>query len=226
MIEKYNIEYEKVVVRLSDLERFIGYSGGDIPDLFKDIINEILADIENHVNPTGGYSINEASFTSNKNEIVADKLIFTPSQLITARLKKSEKIAAFVCTIGKGITEWANEFLKKGDTLHSYICDVAGSVLVEKTMDIIHADLKLKMADQDLRITNRYSPGYCDWSVAEQQKLFKLLPENFCGITLTETSLMNPIKSISGFIGIGKGVKFSKHDCELCNMENCVYRNK
>ena len=32
------------------------------------------------------------------------------------------------------------------------------------------------IAARGLRITNRYSPGYCDWRVSEQQSLFRLLP--------------------------------------------------
>ncbi|MCK7538940.1 MAG: hypothetical protein MZV63_52410 [Marinilabiliales bacterium] len=47
-------------------------------------------------------------------------------------------------------------------------------------------------------ITNRFSPGYCGWDVAEQHKLFSFFKDNFCGITLTESALMNPVKSVSG----------------------------
>jgi hypothetical protein len=43
--------------------------------------------------------------------------------------------------------------------------------------------------------------------VAEQHKLFSLLPPGICGITLSDSALMHPIKSVSGITGIGKHCK-------------------
>jgi hypothetical protein len=86
-------------------------------------------------------------------------------------------------------------------------------------------ELEKTMISCGKKITNRYSPGYCGWDVAEQHKLFRLVPGNFCGIRLTESALMDPIKSISGIIGIGENVKFNKYTCNLCDFKNCRYRN-
>jgi hypothetical protein len=79
--------------------------------------------------------------------------------------------------------------------------------------------MKLK----ELGISDRFSPGYCDWNVSEQHKLFNLLPESFCGIHLSESSLMNPIKSVSGIIGIGENLKQLGYQCYWCNDPNCIY---
>jgi len=71
----------------------------------------------------------------------------------------------------------------------------------------MQGDLEKNMRDSGKKITNRYSPGYCGWDVTEQHKLFQLMPENYCGIKLTPSALMDPVKSISGIIGIGKMLK-------------------
>jgi len=68
-----------------------------------------------------------------------------------------------------------------------------------------------------------FSPGYCNWSMAEQQKLFSLLPPGFCGIQLSPSSLMHPIKSVSGIIGIGTSCKQKGYQCEWCNDKDCIY---
>jgi cobalamin-dependent methionine synthase I len=85
-------------------------------------------------------------------------------------------------------------------------------------------DLAEKMSKEGFKITNRYSPGDCGWPVTDQQKLFTLFPENFCGISLSESSLMHPIKSVSGIIGIGQHVRKTAYACDLCEMDTCVYR--
>ena len=112
--------------------------------------------------------------------------------------------------------------MSSGELLEGYVVDIIGSIIVEKAMDTVQLELK-SMKNQ---ITNRYSPGYCEWNVEEQKKLFSLLPDNFCNISLNDSALMLPIKSVSGFIGIGKDVRYHEYSCEKCNRTNCIYANK
>ena len=75
-------------------------------------------------------------------------------------------------------------------------------------------------------LTNRYSPGYCDWPVSDQHNLFSLLPAGFCGITLTSSALMVPVKSLSGVIGVGSGVKRGAYQCSICDLKDCYRRRE
>jgi hypothetical protein len=110
------------------------------------------------------------------------------------------------------------------DFLKGYIYDIIGSEIVEAAADLMQADLKNIMSLSGFKITNRYSPGYCGWDVAEQHSLFELIPENYCGIHLTDSALMDPVKSISGFIGIGNDVRNNPYTCRMCKQDDCVYR--
>ena len=67
-----------------------------------------------------------------------------------------------------------------------------------------------------LNSTNRYSPGYCGWHVSEQHKFFAFLPQNYCGIELSDSALMKPVKSVSAIIGIGKDCSKRKTTIVLC----------
>ena len=49
----------------------------------------------------------------------------------------------------------------------------------------------------------RYSPGYCGWHVSGQINLFNTLTPEKIGITLGESCLMNPLKSVSGVLVAG-----------------------
>ncbi len=94
------------------------------------------------------------------------------------------------------------------------------------TIDWLQNKIEERAIQDGLNTTNKFSPGYCGWNVIEQHKLFNLLPENFCGITLSESALMRPIKSVSGIIGLGKYVKKMDYQCQICEQENCFYRKK
>lgn len=73
--------------------------------------------------------------------------------------------------------------------------------------------------------TNRFSPGYCGWHVSEQHKLFSLFPApEPCGVRLTPSALMMPIKSVSGIIGLGSHVRRMDYTCGLCDYLQCYKR--
>lgn len=171
----------------------------------------------------GAYLISKAE-VQKEHLKVSDKLFFLGNKLIKF-YKNISSAAVFVCTAGKEITDKTMEFNQKGDFLEGYLLDVLGSVLVEKAMNKIHEYLRNDMEQKGLGITNRYSPGYCDWNIKEQKQLLDFFPENFCNISLNESCLMMPTKSVSGIIGIGRDVKYQKHLCSLCDNKNCIYRN-
>ena len=140
------------------------------------------------------------------------------------------KILVFEFIIGGGFSQQplpeslAKELIEAGDYLEGYIVDLIGSGIVESVANQVHQHIRDLAASRGMKVTNYYSPGYCSWDVSEQQKLFRLLPEGCCGIALSESSLMSPIKSISGIIGIGETVGYKEYTCEICSMKDCIYR--
>lgn len=151
--------------------------------------------------------------------------VFRLEKIVFGQVKKAERIAFFLCTAGP-IGEWSRELARAGDPLRSYVVDVVGTEIVEFAVDRVHHDLAGRMAERGLKITNRFSPGYCNWHVREQRLLFRHFPEACCGIRLSESSLMHPTKSVSGLIGIGERVKLSPYLCNVCSDELCIYRDK
>lgn len=173
----------------------------------------------------GGYVIFENVERFPKaGEIKIEGKTLRTSHKICKLMEGAERMAVFICTVGQGFTEEARKYNKEGDYLKGYIVDTFGSALVEKSMDFIQKALEERMQKEGMNITNRYSPGYCNWEIDDQKQLFSLLPPRQCGITLSDSCLMVPIKSVSGIIGIGKGVKKSSYSCEICNNLTCIYR--
>ena len=131
-------------------------------------------------------------------------LIFRQIKLIFGQLKKADSLAVFLCTAGEEIGIRTRKAMAGGDPLTGYIYDIIGSIVVDAAADRMQSELEKSVLSAGKKITNRYSPGYCGWDVSEQHKLFRLVPDNFCGIRLTDSALMDPVKSISGIIGIGE----------------------
>jgi hypothetical protein len=175
----------------------------------------------------GGYIISEDLIIDRKKKkLFSHNNWFETKQTVTHQLRRSEKAAWFVCTAGEELSLYSRELSDEGDLVKGYIVDVLSNIIVEKAMDNIQTALKTDVAKQGLKITNRYSPGYCDWDITEQKKLFQAFPENFLNISLSESCLMIPIKTVSGIIGIGNEVHYNEYTCNLCDDVNCTYRKK
>jgi hypothetical protein len=204
----------------------MGYTMESLPQMIKEEIDEVLEYGNEMLNIVGGYKIvTSVKWDKNEYNIQIENEIFNIHKVIYQLIKKSNDVAIFVCTAGKKITDKSKELMRNGDLLKGYVYDMFGSIIVESAMDIIQNILQKEMAINGLKITNRYSPGYCGWEVAEQKNLFRLLPKRFCGIELNESCLMQPTKSVSGIIGIGNSVKVNSYTCNICDSSNCLYRN-
>lgn len=226
-LQEYRFRFDELDVSTDIIEKFMGYEPGHAPEPMPQLIQEVLGIAHDYCDIRGGYVIQKDININKEDKIMRiNGTEFEVKKIITNQLKKMDTVALFVCTAGPGIGNYSKELMHEGDFIKGYIADVVGSEIVESAMDKIQADLEVQMEAQGLHITDRYSPGYCGWSVGEQHKLFSFFPKDFCGITLTPSSLMQPIKSVSGVIGIGTAVSRKGYVCNMCDMVNCIYREK
>jgi hypothetical protein len=219
------INYSDLLIKVEEIELLLGYPANQTPEHFSELINEALAESKNKIEIRAGYRITDVQHS--KEDLVGLTIggkYFDLQKIVTGALKKSENILLFCVSIGSGMETESKKLIAGGDLVLGYIYDVAASVAVEACADALHDHIKEKMMLAKSKVTNRYSPGYCNWKVNEQHLLFSQLPHNFCGISLNDSALMTPIKSISGIIGVGEKVKYSEYSCSVCNMKDCTYR--
>jgi hypothetical protein len=224
----FKYTFSELGIKNSDIELILkGFNKESASDHFDEYISDILSQGDTLFSIKGGIVIfDNISFDRTTYTIKIDNVVFDAGKILVNQLKNSESLAIFLCTAGEDVSHLSKQLFREGDFPKGYIADVIGSAVVETAMDKMQEELKDMMTSKELLITNRYSPGYCGWNVSQQQKLFSLLPENFCNISLSEHSLMHPIKSVSGVIGIGKKVRFNPYTCQLCDLEECIYRNR
>lgn len=221
---QFIFDYTQLDITIKDIIEICPDETAGIED-FTDILQEIIDEGKEFISARGGYNIFE-SFNCADESMMINEINFNTGKIITRQMQKAEKIVVFACTAGPGVRVIYDKYMKEGDPLKAFFVDTLGTVAVEKAMDIIHESIRHEAEKQGLHCTNRYSPGYCGWLVKEQQNLWKFLPENFCGISLTPSSLMLPIKSVSGIIGLGTHTRKNPYSCSVCDLDHCIYRRK
>ncbi|MFA6812773.1 MAG: vitamin B12 dependent-methionine synthase activation domain-containing protein [Bacteroidaceae bacterium] len=217
-----SIAFHELDIKYSTIYKFMGY-GENIPDEETLSIVDVLLKLAAKITKPMFY------FQLYPCKILPDSLIvgdihFETGELIARIMRHSEQIAVFVATAGLEYQSLAEQIYSEGDSLRSFVLDAIGNTIIEAHFDYLESELEKNLSTT--KHTTRLSPGYCDWNVMEQKKLFSLLPPHICGITLNDSSLMYPIKSISGFIGVGYHVITKHYGCSICKKKDCILREQ
>ena len=111
------------------------------------------------------------------------------------------KVALLAATIGPQV----DLLIRRHSSLnpvYASILQATGAMYIEELVDLINAEIK-KIAEADgLKTRPRYSPGYGDVPLEVQKDFFRLLPCTRIGLTLMDTLIMAPEKSVTAFVGL------------------------
>jgi hypothetical protein len=221
----FQFKYQDLDIDLTQIEKVLGYGEGEDREIVNVVIEGILNEPELFSNIRAEYKIyKNIEFVNADKSLNINDINLQTHKLIYGQLKKADSLAVFLCTAGEEIGIRVRKTMAGGDPLTGYIYDIIGSIVVDAAADRMQGELEKSILSEGKKNTNRYSPGYCGWDVSEQHKLFRLLPDNFCRIRLTESALMDPVKSMSGIIGIGESVRYNPYRCSLCDMKDCAFR--
>jgi hypothetical protein len=130
---------------------------------------------------------------------------------LAAIFPQAKRLALFACTVGRRVTDHIRDLFASHDYALGYVLDAVASGGAEHLAALVEAEYRRQLESDNLqsRIQNpeskivRYSPGYCGWHVSGQRRLFAALAPEEIGITLRESFLMEPLKSVSGVLVLG-----------------------
>lgn len=130
----------------------------------------------------------------------------------------------YVLTLGTGVDRVLEDMRAKSAS-RWYVYDQVASRYAEYVCQEIRERLK-RLLDEPWGVTERYSPGYCDWPLKEQHRVFSLLPHKPLGVTVNSEGLMAPRKSVSGLMGIGPAflTQLYGNACFSCLRSDCAHR--
>jgi hypothetical protein len=116
----------------------------------------------------------------------------------------AQGLALFAVTIGEAVCGEIRRLFADGDPALGYTLDTIASAGAEKLADTMARDYQGSVSQSDPNLSGTrvlpYSPGYCGWHVSGQQRLFEVLEPERIGISLNDSFLMRPQKSVSGVL--------------------------
>ncbi len=207
-----------------EIRRHLGYPAHAAPR--EQIANRIEAVVEEAVGalrPRGAYAVHTVTTRSPRRIVVGDVVIRGEVARFVGAV---DRVGVVVATAGPGISDLAERYGRDGDSLAAWIVDAVGSWAAEAAADAVTERLS-SQAGPGEAVTLRYSPGYCGMAMTQQSVLFGLVDAEAAGLTLLPSMLMQPLKSVSGIVGIGRVEDLAQapsSPCEACHRLGCHMR--
>lgn len=221
------INIEQVTIKAQNILNLLGYSNGPSDIMVSELVDKKIQQAVNMISPRAGFIVKKLDkLLVKEGWLSVNNTDFFIQKVISSQLKKAEYLAFFAATIGSDLEKLSRNLLGNAEPLEGYILDLIGSEAAEGIATIAHKAIESTISKKGMSVTNRFSPGYCNWNIREQFKLFTILPGKKLGISLTDSAFMSPIKSVSGIVGIGKEVQHRPYICSKCDNKKCIYRNR
>ncbi|KQC11679.1 MAG: hypothetical protein APR62_09335 [Smithella sp. SDB] len=181
-----------------------------------DAVTKLADDAMRIGRPKALYKIVSAEY-SDENSVKINKVVLH-SRLLKNNLCKSGIILPFLCTCGTELEDWSQQFT---DIAQKYWANTIQDLALGSAIKTVETTIQERYQSRNLSAMN---PGSLDdWPIQEQRNLFQLFGDDAyrIGVSLTESLMMKPLKSMSGiFFSSEEGFV----NCQLCPLEKCPGR--
>ncbi len=236
-----------IEVREKEIWRYLGYRGSEPDEDTKEQIRENVRILQQECMP--GYIVREYPLafadTGCGNEELQNTSaktgdtpgicfggLRTDSHSLCRHLAGCEKVLLFAATLGHAPDRLIRRF-SVGQVSRAVICQAVAAEMIEAYCDDLNEKLEEKYQAEGWTLRRRFSPGYGDLPLELQKDIVRLLntPKEI-GLTLTESLIMLPTKSVTAIIGMERGAtaaktaesRDDKDKCALCSSAECPYR--
>lgn len=193
MITVIQKNYTAPPVNQKEAIRYLGAKSLD------DNTQKLLCNAYNEYNQNSVYKVCYAELPVNVLGETCDFVFFSvKSKDLAKNLSGCKKVIVFSATIGLGIDRLINKYSKISPA-KAVVLDAIGSERIEALCDRFCSDIKVQMG----ALKPRFSAGYGDLPIETQSKIFSLLEcGKRIGLTLNDSYMMSPSKSVTAFVGI------------------------
>ncbi|MCQ2576465.1 MAG: hypothetical protein MJ162_06945 [Treponema sp.] len=187
----------------SEAARYLGYQRLSVPDqTIKQLIEECIQELSKAIKPQAVFEYFPVEVNQQTNEISFADVKIT-SKNLTVNLKNSKEIVLLAATIGPQVDALIRR-TQATNPAKAAVFQSCGAMYIEKIVDLLNDFIKETASAQKKACRPRFSPGFGDVPLETQKEFFRLLPCTRIGLTLMDTLIMSPEKSVTAFIGIYK----------------------
>lgn len=223
MIEIYQADSKEIKIHKGEVYRYLGYGKNAPDENVRSAVEKSIFQIGSTLNAKA--CRDKFKILGNDGENVDFGFMSVKSKSLAKNLKNCDEIILFTATIGIETDRIINRYSIVSPSC-AVIAQAVGAAFIEAWCDLLCSRFEKEEQGQCNSLRPRFSPGYGDAPLEMQKSIFSILDcSRKIGVSLTDSLLMMPSKSVSAIIGISKEqTNCAKSGCEACGNINCAYR--
>lgn len=204
--------------------RYLGYRGGAQPEgAVEETIRACIAKVEQAAQPRTVSTI--LPLTAGPDNWLELGPIRVQSAALSRNLLGCEQVILFAATLGLEVDRLIAR-AEAGRVTEGAIYQAAGAALIEEVCDLANDALRAESEAEGWYLRPRFSPGYGDFPITCQPEILRLLrATERMGLTVTDSMLLIPVKSVTAVIGRSRqAAPCHRQGCEACDKTDCPFR--
>lgn len=146
------------------------------------------------------------------------------SKSLCKNLENCKRVILFAAGIGIEIDRLIARYSRISPSKALFF-QAIGAERIETLCNVFNDDMRSNVQQSRLFLRPRFSPGYGDFSLEAQKDIFRILDcSKRIGVTLNDSLIMSPSKSVTALIGVSECDSVSLSGCRTCSKKDCEFR--
>lgn len=210
-------------VRTKEAVRYLGYGRHAVDDQTLALVDSSFEELDRIVKERIVYRIFGLE-VSGEEQIKIEQL-----EIVSKNLAKNLRGCSQIVMLGATLGIEVDMLMKRYSLTQmskAVVMQACAAAMLEEYLDEWQENLADKMRNDGYYLRPRFSPGYGDFSILHQGDILRMLDSaKKIGLTMTDSSMLTPTKSVTAVIGLSKEeVPCHIKGCEACEKVDCIYR--
>lgn len=208
--------------REREILRYLGIRG-EADDLLRAQIQSVWDELSSHV--TAKSVTRRIPCQVEGNNVVIGAAVFE-SRNLARHLRGCQEAFLLAATLGSTADSLLRRYAAT-DISRAAVMQATCAAMIEQVCDDAEVPLRQELEREGKALISRFSPGYGDFALKHQRDLTALLDcSRRIGLTLSDSLMLIPTKSVTAVIGIrdGANIQPSESKCRLCDNRHCEFR--
>lgn len=209
--------------RTKEAVRYLGYGKHAVDENTLNLIQESFEELDQIAVKRIIYRIFDMTTPMNGSIMIDDLEI--KSKNLEKNLTGCSKVILLGATLGIQVDMLMKRY-SYTNMAKVVVLQACAAAMLEEYLDECQTQFEKEFGEQKMYLRPRFSPGYGDFSIEHQKQILMMLdaPKKI-GLSMTDSSMLTPTKSVTAVIGLSeKETACHKKGCEECGKADCIYR--
>ena len=214
---------DQIIARTKEAIRYLGYGRHAVDEQTLALIDVSFGELDQTTQAKSVYRIFDCKVTG-EDQVTIGKMNIK-SRSLGKNLRGCKEAVVFGATLGTSVDILMKRY-SLTDMAKSVVLQACAAAYLEEYCDDLQLSIGEELKAQNKWLRPRFSPGYGDFDIHHQDDILRMLDTaKKIGLTMTDSYMLTPTKSVTAIIGISDTQeKCHIKGCEVCEKKDCIYR--